>query len=85
MLKYIRSQGGFTTLAERNENKANLLYDYIDSESFYTNPVSKADRSWMNVPFTLKEHFRNPAPELAAGAEADTKAWRSGAAHGVRW
>ena len=54
VFKYLREQGGLTAVAERNARKAKLLYDYIDSEPFYANPVAKADRSWMNVPFTLK-------------------------------
>ena len=54
VFKYLREQGGLTAVAERNERKAKLLYDYIDSEPFYANPVAKADRSWMNLPFTLK-------------------------------
>ncbi|TXH03626.1 MAG: 3-phosphoserine/phosphohydroxythreonine transaminase [Nevskiaceae bacterium] len=55
VFKLLREQGGLTAVAERNARKAKLLYDYIDSEPFYTNPVAKADRSWMNVPFTLKD------------------------------
>lgn len=54
VFKYLREQGGLTAMAERNARKAKLLYDYIDSEPFYSNPVAKSDRSWMNVPFTLK-------------------------------
>jgi phosphoserine aminotransferase len=54
VFKYLREQGGLTAVAERNARKAKLLYDYIDSEPFYSNPVAKADRSWMNAPFTLK-------------------------------
>jgi len=29
------------------------LYDYLDSQSFYQNPVAKDARSWMNAVFTL--------------------------------
>lgn len=54
VFKYLKEQGGLTAVAERNARKAKLLYDYIDSEPFYNNPVAKSDRSWMNVPFTLK-------------------------------
>ncbi|MCC7058839.1 MAG: hypothetical protein IT508_01255, partial [Burkholderiaceae bacterium] len=32
-----------------------LLYDYLDSSRFYRNPVEHADRSRMNVPFTLHD------------------------------
>jgi phosphoserine aminotransferase len=31
------------------------LYDAIDASDFYSNPVSKDCRSWMNVPFVLKD------------------------------
>ena len=50
----------FRCAEERNIAKARLLYDYIDSSDFYLNPVDKADRSRMNVPFRLAN------PELEA-------------------
>ena len=53
VFKWIRSEGGLSVIGARNERKARLLYDYIDSQDFYNNPVAKKDRSWMNVPFTL--------------------------------
>ena len=34
-----------------NEEKAKLLYDFIDNSSFYTNSVVVKDRSLMNIPF----------------------------------
>jgi phosphoserine aminotransferase len=55
VFKHLKDQGGLAAIGQRNARKAALLYDYIDSEPFYTNPVKKADRSWMNVPFTLKD------------------------------
>ena len=43
-------------MAEINERKSKKLYDAIDSSGgFYTNPVDKKNRSWMNVPFILKD------------------------------
>jgi phosphoserine aminotransferase len=53
VFKWIKAEGGLAEIGRRNERKAKLLYDYIDSESFYRNPVEKASRSWMNVVFTL--------------------------------
>ncbi|MGH8505462.1 MAG: 3-phosphoserine/phosphohydroxythreonine transaminase, partial [Stenotrophobium sp.] len=53
VFKLLLDQGGLKAVAERNARKAGLLYDYIDATPFYTNPVAVADRSWMNVPFTL--------------------------------
>lgn len=52
-LKWIKAQGGLSALEKRNKEKSKVLYDYIDSTSFYHNPVHKTARSWMNVPFTL--------------------------------
>jgi phosphoserine aminotransferase len=60
VFKWMKQQGGMAAIGERNAAKAALLYDYIDSEAFYANPVRKADRSRMNVPFTLAN------PELDA-------------------
>ena len=34
-----------------NEEKANLLYDYLDSSKLFKGTVVKEDRSLMNVPF----------------------------------
>lgn len=55
VFKWIREQGGLAGMGEINRRKSALLYDYIDSEPFYRNPVNPADRSWMNVVFTLAD------------------------------
>ncbi|WP_439105904.1 3-phosphoserine/phosphohydroxythreonine transaminase [Congregibacter sp.] len=52
---WIESQGGLAAMAERNRKKATSLYSAIDGSEFYGNPVALADRSWMNVPFTLAD------------------------------
>jgi beta-hydroxyacyl-ACP dehydratase FabZ len=46
----------FAGIEKANIRKAKLLYDYIDSQDFYSNPVAKEDRSRMNVPFRLREN-----------------------------
>ncbi len=53
VFKWIKDNGGLAAVGERNARKAGALYDYIDSQDFYSNPVAKADRSRMNVPFVL--------------------------------
>lgn len=53
VFKWIKANGGLAGIGERNARKAAALYGYIDSQDFYRNPVAKADRSRMNVPFTL--------------------------------
>lgn len=51
VFKWIKAQGGLEGMKRINEEKAALLYDYLDSTSFYKAPVRKEDRSLMNVPF----------------------------------
>lgn len=50
---WIKNNGGLAKMAEVNQRKAALLYDAIDKSAFYSSPVRKDCRSWMNVPFTL--------------------------------
>ena len=48
---WILSIGGLEEMKRRNERKASVLYDYLDSQSYYTAPVDKKCRSMMNVVF----------------------------------
>ena len=43
--------GGLDKMYERNKKKADLLYDYLDSQDYYTSNVKKENRSMMNVRF----------------------------------
>ncbi|HZM34283.1 MAG TPA: 3-phosphoserine/phosphohydroxythreonine transaminase [Burkholderiales bacterium] len=55
VFKWLKALGGLAEIDKRNIAKARLLYDFLDSTSFYSNPVAKEDRSRMNVPFTLQD------------------------------
>ncbi len=55
VFEWIKKQGGLAAMAEVNQRKSDKLYAAIDASDFYANPVPKANRSWMNVPFTLKD------------------------------
>lgn len=55
VFQWLKRQGGVPAIEERNLEKATLLYDYLDSSGFYTNPVDRADRSRMNIPFRLPD------------------------------
>jgi phosphoserine aminotransferase len=55
VFKWLKQQGGLSSIEKKNIEKAKLLYDALDSSSFFRNPVAKEDRSRMNVPFTLKD------------------------------
>jgi phosphoserine aminotransferase len=52
--QWLKKQGGVAAMQERNIAKAQLLYDYMDGSQLYVNPVDKAVRSRMNVPFFLR-------------------------------
>ena len=43
--------GGLDKMYERNKKKADLLYDYLDSQDYYTSNVKRENRSMMNVRF----------------------------------
>ncbi len=55
VLQWIKRLGGLTAMEKHNIEKANVLYNFLDSQSFYRSPVNKADRSRMNIPFTLPD------------------------------
>ena len=55
VFKWLRRLGGLAEMDRRNNAKAALLYDCLDSSGFYHCPVAKDSRSRMNVPFTLKD------------------------------
>lgn len=55
VFKWLLHNGGLAAIGERNARKSRRLYDYLDSQDFYTNPVARADRSRMNVVFTLAD------------------------------
>ncbi len=68
VFRWIKSLGGVPAIQKINEEKAKLLYDFIDNSSFYTNNVNKKDRSLMNVPFVA------PTEELNAKFVAEATA-----------
>ena len=55
VFEWIKEKGGLAAMGEVNQRKSDKLYAAIDASDFYANTVPKANRSWMNVPFTLKD------------------------------
>ena len=59
VLKYLENDiGGLANMQKINEAKAKVLYDYLDGQDFFNNPVEHRYRSTMNVTFT------SPDPDL---------------------
>lgn len=67
VFKWLKAQGGLEAMKKRNEEKAALLYDYLDSTDFYTATARKEDRSIMNVPFVTGDADLDA--EFVAGAK----------------
>ena len=76
---WIISIGGLEEMKRRNERKASLLYDYLDSQSYYTATVDKKCRSMMNVVFVTgdAELDKKFAKEAAAAGLKNLKGHRS--------
>jgi phosphoserine aminotransferase len=82
VLEWIASEGGIPGIEKRNERKARLLYDTIESSGgFYSCPVEKASRSKMNVVFRVAggddEIEKKFAAEAAAARLVGTPGHRS--------
>jgi phosphoserine aminotransferase len=58
VLRWIRETGGLAAMAERNQEKAGLLYQFLDQSEFYRGTAAPGSRSLMNV------CFRAPTEEL---------------------
>lgn len=54
VFSWLLDEGGLSAIETRNQEKAALLYEFIDASSFYSNNVAPANRSLMNVTFTLE-------------------------------
>lgn len=56
IFKWLKSKGGLQIINRYNQEKANLLYNAIDTNDLYYNNVNVLNRSDMNVPFFLKQN-----------------------------
>ena len=54
VLHWIEKNGGAAGINKKNVEKANYLYDYLDSSDFFRATTEKGSRSLMNVPFLTK-------------------------------
>ena len=52
---WLLAKGGVTAIADINQQKAQLLYQYIDQSTFYKNTIAPENRSLMNIPFWLTD------------------------------
>ena len=67
VFKYLLKMGGLAEMHKRNQEKAAILYDFLDQSKLFKGTVRKEDRSLMNVPFVT------PTKEQDAEVVAATK------------
>lgn len=51
VFKWIKELGGLSEMKKLNEQKAKILYDFLDTSKLFRGTVDKDSRSLMNVPF----------------------------------
>ncbi|TCT16335.1 phosphoserine aminotransferase [Natranaerovirga pectinivora] len=60
VFEWIKKLGGVSAMEKINNEKANILYNYLDESKLFSGTAEKKDRSLMNIPFIL------PTEELNA-------------------
>ena len=51
VFKWLKKMGGLEVMKQKNEEKAKILYDFLDESEMFKGTVAPEDRSLMNVPF----------------------------------
>jgi phosphoserine aminotransferase len=71
VFEWVRGMGGVAELQKINEEKARILYDYLDESKMFKGTVAEKDRSLMNIPF------------VSSSQELDAKFIREAASNGL--
>ena len=79
VFEWILDMGGLEEMKRRNEEKAAVLYDYLDNQNYYIAPVEKKSRSMMNVVFVTGDADLDAkfAKEAGAAGLKNVKGHRS--------
>ena len=79
VFKWLKAQGGLEVMKQKNEEKAKILYDFLDSSKLFKGTVEKKDRSLMNVPFITGDDDMDAKfiKEAAAAGFVNIKGHRS--------
>ena len=79
VLEWLKEQGGLDAIQKRNQAKAKILYDYLDSSKLFKGTVRPDSRSLMNVPFVTgnEELDKKFVKEATAAGFINLKGHRS--------
>ncbi|MBQ2467832.1 MAG: 3-phosphoserine/phosphohydroxythreonine transaminase, partial [Lachnospiraceae bacterium] len=72
VFKWLKKNGGLEAMKQRNEEKAAILYNFLDNSKMFKGTVVPQDRSLMNVPFITGDEELDKkfvAESKAAGLE----------------
>lgn len=79
VFKYLLKNGGLSEMKKRNEEKAKILYEYLDNSKLFLGTVEKSSRSLMNVPFIVNPNvITNPEQKEALEAKFVKEAKEAG-------
>lgn len=83
VLEHVKKLGGVEAMAKLNREKAAILYDYLDSSTYFKATTEKADRSLMNIPFvtTIADKEKAEAINKKFVAEAEAAGFVNLAGH----
>lgn len=51
VFEWLKEQDGVAAMQALNEEKSQLLYEYLDNSTLFSSPVKREDRSLTNIPF----------------------------------
>ncbi len=79
VLEWLKNLGGLEAMKIHNLKKAEILYNFLDQSSMFSNPVNKEDRSMMNVTFVAPNDDLNAkfVKEASAAGFVNLKGHRS--------
>ena len=70
-LRWVKAQGGLEAIAQKNEDKAAILYKEIDDNPMFEGTVSnKKDRSLMNVTFVMADDYKDKEADFLKACTA---------------
>ncbi|NOQ24599.1 MAG: 3-phosphoserine/phosphohydroxythreonine transaminase [Bacteroidales bacterium] len=67
-LKWVKAMGGVEAMEKLAIERAELLYNTIDSSNMFVSPIAKEDRSRMNIVFVMKDQYKDKEAEFVAFA-----------------
>ena len=79
VFKWLLNMGGLEAIQKRNQEKAKILYEYLDRSKLFKGTVRKEDRSLMNVPFVTGDQEMDAkfVAEAAAAGFVNLKGHRT--------